>query len=147
MKGTTAKIPKPEWLKKKIPSGPAYNKVYNLLKECRLHTVCEEALCPNLGDCFSQGTATFMILGDQCTRNCSFCAVRNGPPLPPDKEEPEMVSRAVETLELRYAVITSVTRDDLNDGGAAHFAETIRSIRATTPKTRVEVLVPDFQGS
>ena len=147
MNRTAVNTPKPEWLKKKIPSGQVYNKVFKLLRDCRLHTVCEEAHCPNLGDCFSQGTATFMILGDRCTRSCNFCAVRNGSPLPPDGEEPEMVSRAVETLGLRYAVITSVTRDDLHDGGASHFAETIQSIRSRRPKISVEVLIPDFQGS
>jgi len=139
--------PKPEWLKKRISSGRPYHKVLKVLRKCGLNTVCEEAHCPNLGECFSQGTATFMILGDLCTRDCRFCAVRHAPPLPPDDEEPEMVANAVRELGLRYAVITSVTRDDLPDGGAAHFAETIRSIKNRNSGTRVEVLIPDFQGS
>ncbi len=139
--------PKPEWLKKRISSGQSYHKVLKILRKGGLHTVCEEAHCPNLGECFSQGTATFMILGDRCTRNCMFCAVRHAPPLPPDAEEPAMVAGAVRELGLRYAVITSVTRDDLPDGGAAHFAQTIRSIREGNSGTRVEVLIPDFQGS
>ncbi len=138
---------KPPWLKKRLSSGHAYNKVVRLLKECSLHTVCEAALCPNLGECFSRGTATFMILGDRCTRNCRFCAVGHGICEPPDKEEPQKVADAVKELGLRYAVVTSVTRDDLPDGGAGHFAETICAIKNRNPGTRVEVLIPDFQGS
>jgi len=147
MNSTHAKQPKPPWLKKRLPAGQTYHKMFKFLRECSLHTVCEEAHCPNLGECFSKGTATFMILGDMCTRNCSFCAVGHGRPLPPDEDEPEMVAKAVKELGLRYAVITSVTRDDLPDGGAAHFAETIRCVKEGNPGTRVEVLIPDFKGS
>ncbi len=142
------RLKKPPWLKKRLPSGETLQKVHQLLKECRLHTVCQEAYCPNLGECFSQGTASFLIMGDLCTRNCSFCAIRHdAPPLTLDEEEPEKVSKAVEELGLKYAVITSVTRDDLPNGGADHFSKTIRAIRARSPGTSVEVLIPDFQGS
>jgi len=141
------KLKKPPWLKKRLPSGETLQKVHKLLRDCRLHTVCQEAHCPNLGECFSQGTATFLIMGDRCTRNCGFCAIRHDPPLPLDEGEPEKVSKAVEELGLRYAVITSVTRDDLPDGGADHFSKTIRAIRAGSPGTSIEVLIPDFQGS
>ena len=139
--------PKPEWLKKRIPAGQACKKVLSLLRNCQLHTVCQEAQCPNLAECFSRGTATFMILGDRCTRSCTFCAVCHDSPLPPDEGEPQRVAMAVEGLGLRYVVITSVTRDDLPDGGALHFAKTIRSIRDQMPNTLIEVLIPDFQGS
>ena len=142
-----ARLPKPDWLKKRIPSGQACTEVSSLLRDRQLHTVCQEAHCPNLGECFSRGTATFMILGDKCTRSCSFCAVRHDIPPPPDEGEPQRVAMAVEALGLRYVVITSVTRDDQPDGGAFHFAKTIRSIKARMPNTRIEVLVPDFQGS
>ena len=140
-------LKKPPWLKKRLASGETYRKVFKLLKESHLHTVCQEAHCPNLGDCFSEGTATFMILGDRCTRNCTFCAIKHDHPLPLDEGEPEEVSKAVKALGLRYAVITSVTRDDLPDGGADQFGKTVRAIRAESPKTSVEVLIPDFQGS
>jgi lipoic acid synthetase len=142
-----ARLPKPDWLKKRIPSGQACTEVSSLLRDRQLHTVCQEAHCPNLGECFSRGTATFMILGDRCTRNCNFCAVHHDSPLPPDEGEPQRVAMAVEALGLRYVVITSVTRDDQPDGGALHFAKTIRSIRDQMPNTRMEVLIPDFQGS
>ena len=112
------RLPKPEWLKKRIPAGQAWSKVSSLLKDCQLHTVCQEAQCPNLAECFSRGTATFMILGDRCTRSCSFCAVHHDSPLPPDEGEPQRVAMGVKALGLRYVVITSVTRDDLPDGGA-----------------------------
>ena len=144
---TKAGLIKPPWLKKRLSSGQGYQKVVGLLRECSLHTVCEEALCPNLGECFANGTATFMILGDHCTRNCRFCAVLHGLPEPPDKNEPQKVADAIKALGLRYAVVTSVTRDDLPDGGAEHFAETIRAIKHRNPGTQVEVLIPDFQGS
>ncbi|MCG6880666.1 MAG: lipoyl synthase [Deltaproteobacteria bacterium] len=149
MKNETEKkiIPKPSWLKKRVPAGREYQKVLRLLREGHLHTVCEEAHCPNLGECFSSGTATFMILGDHCTRNCRFCAVQHGIPQPPNKEEPQKVAEAVKTMGLRYTVITSVTRDDLPDGGAGHFAAVITAIKKLNPLTRVEVLIPDFQGS
>ena len=142
-----ARLPKPDWLKKRIPSGQACTEVSSLLRDLQLHTVCQEAHCPNLGECFSRGTATFMILGDKCTRSCSFCAVRHDIPLLLDEGEPQRVAMAVEALGLRYVVITSVTRDDQPDGGAFHFAKTIRSIKVRMPNTRIEVLVPDFQGS
>ena len=142
-----ARSPKPEWLKKRIPSGQACTEVSSLLRDRQLHTVCQEARCPNLGECFSRGTATFMILGNRCTRNCSFCAVQHDSPLLPDEGEPERVAMAVEALGLRYVVITSVTRDDIPDGGSLHFAKTIRSIKDQMPDTRIEVLIPDFQGA
>ena len=138
---------KPAWLKKRISSGNSYGRVINLLKESCLHTVCEEANCPNLGECFSQGTATFMIMGNRCTRKCTFCAVIHAKPEPLNIEEPQKVALAVKNLRLKYAVITSVTRDDLPDGGASHFAVTIRAIRQQNPQTAVEALIPDFQGS
>jgi len=139
-------VKKPLWLKKKIHTGGALHSVRSLLGRCRLHTVCEEARCPNLGECFSHGTATFLILGDVCTRSCRFCAVAGGVPDPPDPDEPSRVADAVRELGLTYAVVTSVTRDDLPDGGASFFAETIRAIREISPGTGVEVLVPDFGG-
>lgn len=137
---------KPEWLKKRLPPFSDLMRVRSILDEMGLHTVCDEARCPNLGECFSQGTATFMILGDICTRNCGFCSVKHGIPLPPSEEEPQKVARAVKRLNLQYVVITSVTRDDLRDGGASHFARTIRQIRTIDPKIKIEVLIPDFQG-
>ena len=143
----THRVPKPPWLKRPIPSGATYQQIQKLLKRSQLHTVCQEARCPNLGECFSHGTATFLILGDRCTRNCGFCAVAHGPLGPPAPEEPASVAEAVKGMGLRHVVITSVTRDDLSDGGARHFAETIRAIQEKTPDTKVEVLIPDFQGS
>ena len=140
------RLAKPPWLKRRIPSGATYQELRKLLQETHLHTVCQEACCPNLGECFSQGTATFLILGERCTRNCRFCAVAHGPADPPDPGEPERVAEAVHAMKLRYAVVTSVTRDDLADGGASVFAETIRKIREKSPETRVEVLIPDFSG-
>ncbi|MFZ7111929.1 MAG: lipoyl synthase [Desulfatiglandales bacterium] len=137
---------KPPWLKRRIPGGAAYQKVRDILKRGRLHTVCEAAHCPNLGECFSSGTATFMILGECCTRNCRFCAVRHGPVSPPDPNEPARVAEAVQELGLEYVVITSVTRDDVPDGGAGLFAETIRAIGEKAPQVEIEVLIPDFQG-
>ncbi|MFP3910473.1 MAG: lipoyl synthase [Desulfobacteraceae bacterium] len=141
------RLKKPPWLTKRLSTGQDYDKVAKLLKECRLETVCEQARCPNLGECFARGTATFMILGKCCTRDCRFCAVTHGKPRPPNTEEPDKVGEAVKALRLSYAVVTSVTRDDLPDGGAAHFAKTIVSIKAKNPATRVEVLIPDFRGS
>jgi lipoic acid synthetase len=138
--------PKPEWLKKKLPNAASLQKMESLLRERRLHTVCESALCPNLGECFARGTATFLILGDVCTRACGFCGVATGAPGPVDPAEPGNVGEAVARLGLSHAVTTSVTRDDLADGGAGHYAATIRAIREAAPRTTVEVLVPDFQG-
>ena len=138
---------KPAWLKVPFPGGPRYLRLKAMLRASALHTVCEEARCPNIGECFQAGTATFMILGDVCSRACRFCAVRSGGPVGLDSEEPLRVAELVHRLGLRHAVITSVTRDDLPDGGAAVFADTIRQIRRLSPTTSVEVLVPDFQGS
>ena len=137
---------KPLWLKKKIPAFQDLQKVKSILAEADLHTVCEEARCPNLGECFSQGTATILILGRICTRNCGFCAVENGLPAPLNAAEPEHVAQAVKRMGLRYVVITSVTRDDLPDGGASYFAKTIQAIRALNQTIKVEILVPDFKG-
>jgi len=137
---------KPSWLKKRLPPYQDLARVKSILNEADLHTVCQEARCPNLGECFAEGTATFLILGRVCTRACGFCAVERGAPAPPDAAEPERVSQAVQMMGLHYAVVTSVTRDDLPDGGASSFAKTIRAIRALNPKTKVEVLIPDFKG-
>ena len=137
---------KPPWLKKRIPPFQDIVKVKSILDETHLHTVCEEARCPNLGECFSQGTATILVLGKVCTRNCGFCAVEHGTPAPLVETEPEQVAQAVKRMGLRYVVITSVTRDDLPDGGASHFVRTIRAIRALDQRIKVEVLVPDFGG-
>jgi lipoic acid synthetase len=138
---------KPGWLKVKAPGGPTYMRLKALMRAQNLHTVCEEAHCPNIGECWEDGTATFMILGDVCTRNCGYCAIAHGKPTWEDREEPERVGRSVATLALDHVVITSVDRDDLADGGAAHFAATIRAIRRERPGCQVEVLIPDFQGS
>ena len=138
---------KPAWLKVRAPGGPNYLRLRGLLREWNLHTVCEEARCPNIGECWEDATATFMILGDVCTRNCGYCAIAHGRPQWEDREEPERVGRAVADLGLDYVVITSVNRDDLADGGAAHWAATIRAVRRSAPRCRVEALIPDFQGS
>jgi lipoic acid synthetase len=143
---TPQRTGKPCWLRRKLPIGPGYERLRHLIKDQRLATVCQEAMCPNQFECFAQGTATFMILGEHCSRHCRFCAVGHGVPGPPDPEEPERVATAVRTLNLQYSVITSVTRDDLVDGGAAHFAATIRAIRGKNPRTLIEVLIPDLQG-
>lgn len=137
----------PEWLRKKAPSPSILAEMKALLDGLSLHTVCQSALCPNLGECFSHQTAVFLIMGDICTRNCRFCAIRKGKPSPLDPDEPWNVARAVGKLKLKHVVVTSVTRDDLPDGGAAHFARTINAIRQTNPQTTVEVLIPDFEGS
>jgi lipoic acid synthetase len=137
---------KPEWLKVRAPGSPNYQRLKQLIRGLELHTVCEEARCPNIGECWHHGTATFMILGDVCTRACGYCAVVHGKPVTLDLDEPERVANAVRTLGLSYVVITSVDRDDLKDGGASIFAETIRRTRALVPACRIEVLIPDFQG-
>ncbi|TKJ35132.1 lipoyl synthase [bacterium (candidate division B38) B3_B38] len=137
----------PSWLKVKLPTGEKFRQVNALIKKYNLHTVCRSALCPNKGECFSRGVATFMILGDVCTRRCRFCNVTKGSPSPMDEGEARRVAQAVSKLGLRHAVVTSVTRDDLPDGGASLFAATITAIRALNPGCRVEVLVPDFKGS
>lgn len=138
--------PRPEWLKAKIPGGENYTHLRSIMQSHSLHTVCEEARCPNMGECWNNGTATFMILGDVCTRSCGFCAVKTGKPLELDAGEPRRVAAAVHLLGLRHAVITSVNRDELYDGGAQIFAETIRQVRALNPPTKIEVLIPDFKG-
>jgi lipoic acid synthetase len=138
---------KPPWLKVRAPGGPKYIRLKALMREWNLHSVCEEAHCPNIGECWEDLTATFMILGDICTRNCGYCAVTHGRPAWEDREEPERVGRAVRELGLEHVVITSVNRDDLADGGAGAFAATVRAIRREAPACRVELLVPDFQGN
>lgn len=140
-------LPRPPWIRARAPSGAVHDRLQLLVRGLSLHTVCEEARCPNLGECWDRGTATFLVLGDVCTRACAFCAVRTGlPSLPPDPEEAGRVAGAVAHLGLRHAVVTSVDRDDLPDGGAATFAAVIRAIRERVPACTVEVLVPDFQG-
>src|SRR5574343_1828141 len=137
---------KPEWIRMKVPDSARYHEIKQILRDNNLHTVCEEATCPNIGECFSGGTATFMILGDVCTRRCPFCDVAHGKPLPPDAEEPEKLGRTIAAMRLKYVVITSVDRDDLRDGGAQHFVDCIRQVREQSPATRIEVLGPDFRG-
>ena len=139
--------PKPEWLKVRAPGSPSYLRLKSLMRDLGLHTVCEEARCPNIGECWNHGTATFMILGDVCTRACSYCAVAHGRPAVVDAAEPARVAEAIAVLGLDYVVVTSVDRADLPDGGASIFAETIRETRARTTECRIEVLIPDFQGN
>lgn len=136
----------PSWIKRRFPPQEEWESVQRLLRTLALHTVCESARCPNIGECFRRGTATFLILGNVCTRSCRFCAVAKGTPGPLDPEEPERVAEAAQRLNLKHVVVTSVTRDDLPDGGAGHFAATIGAIRRVLPQATVEVLVPDFQG-
>ena len=140
------RLRKPQWIRVKPGSGAGYNEVKRMLREHRLHTVCEEASCPNIGECFGKGTATFMILGDVCTRRCPFCDVAHGKPQPPDAGEPQNLANSIGLLKLKYVVITSVDRDDLRDGGAQHFADCLTAIRASSPATKLETLVPDFRG-
>jgi len=142
----TSFVRKPSWIRAKSPSSPEVSRIKNLLRENNLHTVCEEASCPNLGECFSHGTATFMIMGDICTRRCPFCDVAHGRPNPLDENEPLHLARVIKDLNLNYVVITSVDRDDLRDGGAGHFVACIQAIREFSPKTKIEILVPDFRG-
>jgi lipoyl synthase len=137
---------KPEWIKMKMPNSRRFQEIKQALRNNHLHTVCEEASCPNIGECFSGGTATFMILGDICTRRCPFCDVAHGKPLPPDVNEPENLAKTIAEMQLTYVVITSVDRDDLPDGGAKHFVDCIKAIRAASPKIKIEILVPDFRG-
>src|SRR6187401_2520917 len=138
--------PKPEWLKVRAPGSENYLRLRGIMRELKLNTVCEDARCPNIGECWHHGTATFMILGDVCTRACAYCAVTHGRPNELDLAEPARVANAIDAMTLRHAVITSVDRDDLADGGASIFAETIRETRARVPGCRIEVLIPDFQG-
>ena len=140
------RLRKPDWIRVRAPSSPRFYEIKQILREHRLHTVCEEASCPNIGECFGKGTATFMIMGDICTRRCPFCDVGHGRPLALDREEPVNLARTIAALRLRYVVITSVDRDDLRDGGAQHFVDCIRAVREHSPQTQIEVLVPDFRG-
>ena len=141
------RLKKPDWIRVKAGSGSTrFDEIKQRLRENKLHTVCEEASCPNIGECFGKGTATFMILGDLCTRRCPFCDVAHGRPEPPDANEPRHLAQTIGALALDYVVITSVDRDDLRDGGAQHFADCIRAVREFSPRTRIETLVPDFRG-
>ena len=138
---------KPEWIRVKAGnSAGRFGEIKSMLREKKLHTVCEEAACPNIGECFGRGTATFMILGDICTRRCPFCDVGHGQPLPPNPNEPAELADSVSSLKLQYVVITSVDRDDLRDGGAQHFVDVVRAVREASPKTTIETLIPDFRG-
>ncbi|MFM8501125.1 MAG: lipoyl synthase [Fluviibacter sp.] len=140
-------LKKPDWIRVKAGNDAGrFGEIKKMLRDQKLHTVCEEAACPNIGECFGRGTATFMILGDICTRRCPFCDVGHGKPLPPDPDEPRHLAESVANLKLRYVVITSVDRDDLRDGGAQHFVDVIRAVREASPTTTIEVLVPDFRG-
>lgn len=139
-------LPKPEWIRVKLPSGGAISQIKNMLRNNGLVTVCEEASCPNLPECFSHGTATFMIMGDVCTRRCAFCDVAHGKPEALNPEEPAKLAATIKAMQLRYVVITSVDRDDLRDGGAGHFSACIAAVRASNPSTKIEVLVPDYRG-
>jgi lipoic acid synthetase len=141
------RLPKPEWIRVRVAGADSrFHEVKRILREQRLHTVCEEASCPNIGECFGKGTATFMILGDICTRRCPFCDVAHGRPLAPDAEEPAHLADTIARLQLAYVVVTSVDRDDLRDGGAQHFVDCIHAIRERSPRTTLEILVPDFRG-
>lgn len=137
---------KPDWIKMQLPTSARYQEIKKTLRDNQLVTVCEEASCPNIGECFSGGTATFMILGDICTRRCPFCDVAHGKPLPPDVNEPENLARTIAQMRLNYVVITSVDRDDLRDGGAQHFVDCIQAVREASPEIKIEILVPDFRG-
>jgi lipoic acid synthetase len=143
---TVAPMRKPKWIRAKSPAHPEVQRLKKVLRESKLHTVCEEASCPNLGECFGHGTATFMIMGDICTRRCPFCDVSHGKPLALDTDEPINLARTIQAMGLRYVVITSVDRDDLRDGGARHFVDCIAAVREHNPGIRIEVLVPDFRG-
>lgn len=139
-------LKKPDWIRVRLGNSERFQEIKQILREQKLHTVCEEASCPNIGECFGKGTATFMILGDLCTRRCPFCDVAHGRPKPPDVDEPRHLAETIAALKLKYVVITSVDRDDLRDGGAGHFKDCIRAVRELSPQTRIEVLVPDFRG-
>jgi len=140
------RLKKPDWIRVRAGGSPRFFEIKKILREHNLHTVCEEASCPNIGECFGKGTATFMIMGELCTRRCPFCDVGHGRPLPLDTEEPLNLAKTIAALKLRYVVITSVDRDDLRDGGAQHFVDCIRAVREHSPATQIEVLVPDFRG-
>jgi lipoic acid synthetase len=139
-------LKKPDWIRVRLGNSERFQEIKQILREQKLHTVCEEASCPNIGECFGKGTATFMILGDLCTRRCPFCDVGHGRPKPPDVDEPRHLAETIAALKLKYVVITSVDRDDLRDGGAQHFKDCIRAVRELSPQTRIEILVPDFRG-
>ncbi len=140
------RIKKPKWLRVKLPTGESYKKVRSLVDKHQLHTICESGSCPNMGECWGDGTATFMILGNICTRSCGFCAVKTGKPLPADLEEPKKLAESVKLMQVKHAVITSVDRDDLTDGGSLIWAETVREVRKQSPGTTMETLIPDFGG-
>ncbi len=146
MKVIHKRVKKPEWLKVKLPTGKAYKNIRSITKERSLHTICESGNCPNMGECWGAGTATFMILGNICTRSCGFCNVKTGRPLPVDMQEPYKVAESVKLMGIKHAVITSVDRDELKDGGSSIWAETIRQIRKQNPSTTMETLIPDFKG-
>ena len=137
---------KPEWIRVRAGGGERFGEIKRILREAKLHTVCEEASCPNIGECFGHGTATFMIMGDLCTRRCPFCDVAHGRPQPLDAEEPRHLGETIAAMKLKYVVITSVDRDDLRDGGAGHFVDCIRTVRELSPATKIEILTPDFRG-
>ncbi|MGV3629027.1 MAG: lipoyl synthase [Betaproteobacteria bacterium] len=139
-------LKKPDWIRVRLGNSERFQEIKQILREQKLHTVCEEASCPNISECFGKGTATFMILGDLCTRRCPFCDVAHGRPKPPDVDEPRHLAETIAALKLKYVVITSVDRDDLRDGGAQHFKDCIRAVRELSPQTRIEILVPDFRG-
>jgi lipoic acid synthetase len=141
-----APLRKPEWIRVRAGGGERFGEIKKILREAKLHTVCEEASCPNIGECFGHGTATFMIMGDLCTRRCPFCDVAHGRPEPLDAEEPRHLAETIAAMELKYVVITSVDRDDLRDGGAQHFVDCIRAVRERSPATKIEILTPDFRG-
>ena len=147
MEHQSISLRKPNWLKVKAPGGAGYVEVRRLMRELKLHTVCEEAHCPNVGECWNHRAATFLIMGDVCTRNCAYCAVAHGAPLPLDAEEPRRLAEAVEAMALRHVVVTSVDRDDVPDGGAAHYAAVVHEIRLRMAETTVELLIPDFKGN
>jgi lipoyl synthase len=140
-------IKKPEWIKKKLPSANEYAYLKKILNKSNLHTICESGKCPNIGECWEKRTATFMILGDICSRSCGFCAVKTGKPLPPDNNEPDKIAEAIRQMQLKHCVLTSVDRDDLPDGGARHWAQTVKAIRKLSPGTSIETLIPDFNGN
>ena len=140
------RLRKPDWIRVRAGGGERFTEIKRILREAKLHTVCEEASCPNIGECFGHGTATFMIMGDLCTRRCPFCDVAHGRPQPLDPEEPRHLGETIAKMKLRYVVITSVDRDDLRDGGAGHFVDCIRAVRELSPATKIEILTPDFRG-
>jgi lipoic acid synthetase len=148
IKVVAAEVPlrKPEWIRVRAGGGERFTEIKRILREAKLHTVCEEASCPNIGECFGHGTATFMIMGDLCTRRCPFCDVAHGRPQPLDAEEPRHLAETIAAMKLKYVVITSVDRDDLRDGGAGHFVDCIRTVRELSPATKIEILTPDFRG-